>query len=681
MKIVNTESGTALQLAPDTQLSVERTNPFFHEYGEQTLPVSIPDSPHNRKVLKQPEMISRRIKPSLMDATIQDGEYFIKCRQAVLEVNPGEKIETSFYMNEGSLFSRLTDTYITEVFRDEKVPGISTVDDAIEYCRNLLVTGGNEMFSCFPVMLPSVEYKLGESTMSENRFINQVDRTGSSVTFYNAVARTEHVDEQEIYLLPGFYISPFLKANYVLKRLFAYFGYTLQENFFTQTHPFPSMVFINNVADAIVTGYIKLDQLIPQVTCNTILDLFRKKFACEFLPDEVHRTVSIVLMKDVLSSKADYNLTDKLVGRLKVEFPDNYQQIILEPEHRVADEMEMYDSLPLIKSKYPLAMYDDASGSFYRIGYHYGLFLFDRIWSRKFDFVGASDQRYYEGGNLPTKKITIPEAIPLCSSLSTTYFNSVVEFPLFIGKGRFLNSSMQDPTSADGNVTASEDVPMYLMLAFSDYLGWAGYTVGTVTAYSSKPITEDSPTFGWPEQFSEYALIYNGPNGIFERFYRPWDDILRNSMHKVKASLLLDQHSKLVIPATGKVSISGIDLLIDKLAYTIGGRNKPVESEFYTVQLYEPVSTAKSIYELMATDDTGYEWVTKELEHEISASEYENSEIKDVEIKTVFPSLPLPEYVGKRMYLQNSAICTGLSGYYKYYFISCWLEVQPKTST
>ena len=48
MKIVHTNSGQAYQLKPGAQLEVERTNLFFNEYGEQTLPIELPDTDVNR---------------------------------------------------------------------------------------------------------------------------------------------------------------------------------------------------------------------------------------------------------------------------------------------------------------------------------------------------------------------------------------------------------------------------------------------------------------------------------------------------------------------------------------------------------------------------------------------------------------------------------------------------------
>ena len=77
MKIINTESGKAYQLFPDTELSIERTNPFFNDYGEQTLPVSLPDSEYNRSILNQPDRVNRKNKVIFHDTSIQDGEYFV----------------------------------------------------------------------------------------------------------------------------------------------------------------------------------------------------------------------------------------------------------------------------------------------------------------------------------------------------------------------------------------------------------------------------------------------------------------------------------------------------------------------------------------------------------------------------------------------------------------------------
>ena len=78
MKIVNLNSGLPYHLNPDTQLEVERTNLFFNEWGEQTLPIDLPDTDHNRRILEYPDLLSSLKKPSTrIPVTIQDGEYFM----------------------------------------------------------------------------------------------------------------------------------------------------------------------------------------------------------------------------------------------------------------------------------------------------------------------------------------------------------------------------------------------------------------------------------------------------------------------------------------------------------------------------------------------------------------------------------------------------------------------------
>lgn len=54
MKITNVDKGKAYHLSSDTMLQVERPNLFFNEYGEQTNPVSLPNTDANREILDYP---------------------------------------------------------------------------------------------------------------------------------------------------------------------------------------------------------------------------------------------------------------------------------------------------------------------------------------------------------------------------------------------------------------------------------------------------------------------------------------------------------------------------------------------------------------------------------------------------------------------------------------------------
>ena len=632
MKIINTESGKAYQLFPDTELSVERTNPFLNDYGEQTLPVSLPDSEYNRSMMNHPNKVNRKNKIAFYDVSIQDGEYFVPSRQAILSVTPDDKIETSFYMNEGSFYSRLENTYMEDVFGEETVPGVNDLDSAINFIKSLFRSDNSE-FAVFQVEI------------SNERFMN---------VYYNGTLMAESeqketIDGKEITVPRGFYLSPFLKANFVLKRIFAYFGYTLLDNFFTTTEQFRKMVFINNVADAVVTGKIYYSQLLPNVTCKEMLELFRKKFMCEFITDEVEKTVRIVLFNELLSSQAYSDYSSKLVDKLSIEYPEEYRQLILQARDSIGSLT--FESIPEMKSKYSSVQFNSKRGEFYRYGYNLGTTFAGAI----YEVVADASQRYYEGGNLPTESVEIPECIPINKS-----------FFLYIGDEQFLNSSLQsdsESTSDTESETSSSGSKMYLMLAFAYCDGTTTY--GTVSNYISTGIIG-----GVEIKIGDYSLVYNGDEGIFEKFYRQYDTLLRNSLHTVKGNFLLSQDEKRNIPSIAMLDINGSRFLMNKMSYQLGGTRDITQIELLTLQLYEPVSNAKYISELLPGNN-GYAWEVKKEDRSISADEYKNSPYKNATYGFVYPPAPTPDKMGKRYFETKTAGQIGGV----YLLTTAWLEV------
>ena len=152
MKITNLDKGMAYQLAEGAKLEVERTNPFFNDYGESTTPLDIPASDHNRMILGYPDTFGRREKMVANNVSIEDGEYFAQCRQIVLSAQHKGNISSSFYINDGSFYSKIQDVKLKDLFKDEMVPGCNTVDECIAFCRSL-IDGSNENYGIFPVLL------------------------------------------------------------------------------------------------------------------------------------------------------------------------------------------------------------------------------------------------------------------------------------------------------------------------------------------------------------------------------------------------------------------------------------------------------------------------------------------------------------------------------------------------
>lgn len=704
MRIINLKHGEDYNLRPDTQIQVERTNPFFNDFGEQTTPLELPASERNRRLLGFPDTFGRREKMKAEDVAIQDGEYFAQCRQILLSAQYKGSISTSFYINDGSFYSRIQKVKLKDIFKDEFIPGVNTVEQGIAFCRSLR-DNKNEQYTIFPVLLTDdsgvnlgFNYKFlnayGKNTGLKSKskwmwkdgkmsYVNYTtvsaflpDINDSDCDFYNAIQRTEYVNEVPITLAPGYYISPFIRVNYLLQRIFAYFGYTLQSNFFTQTEPFTKMVVINNVIDVLVNGKIRLSDLVPDGTCADFLTVIRKKFCCEFTSDEGQHTANIIFLRDTLNELPENDLTSCVTQEPIVVYKTekDYKRITLDAEDKLdTDISDSYDDIDAMVKACPGAYFNPVDGAFYKQG-----------WSGDYEVItkiGEASQAYNTGGELETKELKIPELIPEFRKLTykATVDDEDVECDLgnhlYIGSYIARNSKMV--VAGEDKETASESASKQkTILAFS-YLS-EERPEGTISAY-------DIHNAEHPQIF-DYALYYNGPFGIFEKFYRDYDLLLRNSLHEMKVKLLLSQSQKQNLPAYAKIMIRGVAFFFNKLKFTLGGKNEPVESQLYTIALMQPVINAPMVNQQLKAMDTPYKWVGHEKQTEVSSSDYENAGLdKNRTFTTIYPPIPSAEYLGKPYGKQISYTSqkTRHASFWrhskwKYTRTEVWLECVPK---
>lgn len=673
MRVTNLEKGEDYNLKPDTQIQIERTNPFFNNYGEQSTPLELPASDHNRRLLNFPDMLAQRRKAQLIDVTIQDGEYFAQCRQMVLSAQYKGDIATSFYINDGSFYSKIQNIKLKEVFKGEFIPGVNTVEQGIEFCRKLR-DNTNDKFTIFPILVTddsgdanAYNYKIINAFGWEAPLQNEPPRVltnglfkkkekgapvsafipdvgGELCDFYNAVERTEYVDNIPIRLKPGYYISPFIRANYLLQRIFKYFGYTLQDNFFSITEPFDKMAVLNNVIDVLVNGKIKVADLVPDVTCTDFLEVFRKKFCCEFSADEGSREVKVVFLREILQNVPSEDLTNCITEEPTVIYKSekDYQRIILRAANKLdAESTDSYDDLKSMYYANPGALFNPVEGTFYKVGFSGAYEVITKI--------GEAAQDYNTGEHLALKEIKVPELIPEFRMLTvkTKGEKRTTELGKFLYVGNYIavNSKMV-VTGSDKKETSEKPVKQNTMLAFTYYD--LDQTRATISPYR---VVNDSNHV----KLFDYALYYNGSDGIYEKFYRPYDLMLRNSLHDMKVKLLLSLSQKQNLPAVAKVVIRGTPFFFNKLKFTLGGKNEPIESEFKTISLMEPIVEAPKIQDILVNMVAEYKWVPKVTQEHVSREAYETSgKDKDRTFVTIYPPLPSKEFVGKKYGLQTS---------------------------
>lgn len=718
MKITNLDKGKAYQLGEDAKLEVERTNPFFNDYGETTTPLDIPASDYNRMILNYPDTFGLREKMVATNVSIEDGEYFAQCRQIILSAQHKGNISSSFYINDGSFYSKIQNVKLKSIFKDEMIPGCTTVDECIEFCESL-VGGKNENYDIFPVLLTDdsgidTEYtykilnKLGRSDYLPNanywrykdgggyEYVSAPRKYGFVLVgtgtryFWNKFPTTEYVNEIPISLDKGYYISPFIRANYVLKRVFKYFGYDLKENFFTKTEPFNKMVLLNNVIDVMVNGHIRIEDLLPDVSVSDFLSVFRKKFLCEFVSDEGTHTADIIFLRDAIDSAPVADLTRQVTEEptLSYKTASDYKRVVLRAKQQVDSEAEdSYDNIKDMVAKNSGAYFSNEYGCFYKDGY-------SGNYKTKVK-IGECSQGYDSGeDDIDTQDVEIPEMIPevrmlqyIQESDGETITRDMGRW-LYVGDYVTLNSSMKVSTE-DNSETSEETSTTPVMLAFP-YIGTDYMPCGTVTAYDihSYPFAgfgSQAQGAQAPKKLFDYSLVYNGEDGIYEKFYRQYDLLLRNSLQELKVKLLLSQSQKQNLPSYAKVVIRGVSFFFNKLKFTLGGKSEPTESELRTIALTTPVNEAESLEDIMPAMTCKYEWRGHEETVEVSENDYRTAgKDQDRTFKIIYPPLPSAEYVGKKYGLQKSYVSQKTRhatmfrhSKWVYHCTTVWLECVP----
>lgn len=710
MRITNLEKGEAYQLPEGAKMEIERTNPFFNDYGEQSIPLDLPASEHNRRLLGYPDMFGRMDKMAKTKASIQDGEYFAQCQQFVLSAQHKGNISTTFYINDGSFYARVQNIKLRDIFADDIITfsgsDIPTrVKNGIAFCKNLR-SGTDERFAIFPVLLTDdsgidsgYNYKIlnafgkqvtrtmylrseagwgGGTPPHEEVSLFLPDSTDDGSDFYNAQERVEYVNEIAISLAAGYYISPFVRTNYVLKKIFKHFGYTLKDNFFTETEPFNNMVLLNNVIDVLANGQLKVADLLPDVTVSDFLSVFRKKFCCEFTPDEGTMIADVVFLRDVVASKPVADLTQCLTAEPTIQYKSakEFKRVILSSKNTLdSDAEDSYDNIKSLLSNNPGAYIDYYTGAFYKTG-------FSGNYSTKTKLAEAS-MPYDTGEDTEEQKIEIPDCMPEFRTLlyhgdidGNGYDYTMGQW-LYVGGYTTLNSKLT-MTGDDDQDTEGDYDKALPMLAFAYMSGTK--PAGTISAY-------DLQSTAKPRIF-DYALYYYGEDGIFEKFYRDCDTLYRNSLQQLKMKLLLSQSQKQNLSAYAKVVVRGVAFFFNKLKFSLGGKDEPIESEMLTIALTDPVAEAKHITEMLPTMTAKYKWVGKIQEAEVSKDDYENSGVnKDRTFTVVYPPTPTAEWVGKEYGKQVSYTSQKIQhatmfrhAKWKYTKTTCWLTAVSATS-
>lgn len=634
MKIRDIQTGELYQLAPGSTLEIERTNPFFSDGGEQSLPMELPDTPQNRRLTGHPaELANSHRPPSGRYVEIEDGAYHVRARQMILSARRHGSISTSYLLEQSDLYARIGDTQLADLFGDDMVPDIATIDEAIEWLDGLKDHSDPD-YDIFPVAMTGTTdgrtfgYRLMNA---RGRIFSYYDESGQefwpspsgdsprlgNAIWLNAEDRTQdtYYNDTSLNLQKGYYMSPFIRVISVLRQMLLKFGYTLEH----EIDPvIDRMVFVNNTIDAIVSGTgILIRDLLPSCSCSDVLDLMRYKFGQEFVVDERGGRVTMLSFRDFAEQEA-VDITPYLADEPEVEYPESRTRIVMNPAGSRSGK-----SVPAVMEellKYPDVRWNSVLGCWTATG----KCGYEAITENVVDGTVGYDTGETSGDvAYGTEDMKSPDIIPSFVALTDAGQRQASPVALtewtfpFIGDERALHSRMSDEQENDAD-PAEEETPaldMMIMLPFTDY---AGFPRGGLTDYDYYKYYVDgsvrSAGIGG-------SLSYHGDDGLFERYWRVRDSLHRNALCSVRTRLILPSALKMSLSPLSRILIRNSPCIPDTLSITLGDDDASTESTFLSTSIQEPVIEAPAVSHFRPS--TGYRWQLQRIYREITQHDYE----------------------------------------------------------
>ena len=529
-----------LDLNPDTSLSVEFTNPFFAERGSSSLPLDIPASSHNLRLLQFPGTLQAAQTWNTSFQVLVSTDVFQSLATLKILALSHDNISVSILFAETAFYNAIADTLLPDIFSQTKQFPLEGRD----IYTYLALVGHNYIsdndIAIFPVQTDRIPL---------NNFDTTTILTDTSLNlqyhpFIAASAREITIDDTAYNAPPGFGIAPFLYLKSVLLHIFSYYGYSMID-----TDLFNDVVVPNTTADAILDGNILYSRLLPTVSISDFLFAVRSQFAADFfiLPDA---TVKWYTLNDIFSAPPSADFSEKLAAPLSLTIasPQAVQLLPTLTNQDTTLPVNSYDALKLLDG----FAGKDSLDTLYRDCRDTPFGPYNNYLRRAFDGAWIADNAY---------NIYIHNAIPVYAPDGYTPFTPTGDFSLptmiprgygtayfsipYIGNFRHIISTISVTNDDETKILeTNSDVPV--MFLFDSH----GTIDDTIHQQLGKPfnkgttfivddvaaIYEDKPLI---EVCQARSLAPGGPFGTFSRLYSLYDEILRLSWHKIKASLSL----------------------------------------------------------------------------------------------------------------------------------------------
>ena len=579
-----------LSLPDDFSFEIEKNSAFFSDEGSSSVAATLPATPENLAILAHPTRPARsRRWPGLHPATLSHG-IFQKSGQLFVESASPDGISFALALEDSDFYSQYADTPLKEIFATKVLTTYSTPQAWYDWLFQVYTGDVVNDLRVIPVAV---------SKTDRGYQVNNEPVQASAATWPLAHApRTAFEGNEEINVPEGYGIAPFLLLSAFLQQLFQLCGYTVRNNCFATDDGLNRLILLHNTSDVICKGRIDYSDLVPGKTVGELLEWLRVKFHAQIICNPAATTVDIVLLEDILSGSVDYDLTGRQLENLVSSF-QRASRVVIRPNtslEKAAAAAETEDDL--IK-KYgalvEVAEYETWPELCLVLRKATGRYYLSRAKMTGIIRTGADGS---SGGasdaDLGTNffahdRRDTPEADEMSPDdlVPPMVFVGQVLMP-YIGDRRHRNTSYKD---SERDEEQEFIVVEYAGRSTSSNVGSIGARSGGGRRGEGQGSAAGKYFYGTTQKYDNTGALRSGrynitPDGIFERYFRRYDTMLRNGLIKLSGQFDIPVEALFQWNLYALKLHHGQQLLPVKLTYGVGRQTRCLSAEFYLVKNY-----------------------------------------------------------------------------------------------
>lgn len=604
---VKNASGT-FDLPNDFNIEIEDTSPLYNERGSQSVAATLPASRNNLELVRHIHRLDTDHAPIANDRVIvSDGVYNRIGKMNITQASRSGGIVCNIGFDESEIYSIWNAVSLRTLDAPVLRPGsTSAVITLLESIMN--ETHIEDGLAVFPicVAMPSKTETVNEKEVTTYypEYINKITRFNDTYKLVGYARQETFLINNEPVLTSvpeGYGVTAFLKVSWLLNFIFRKYGYTVTENPFS-THPQLSrLVVLNNMADACVKGFLNYSDLMPDCTINEFLQALYCRFGMIYFVDGKTKSVKLKFIKDLIAAPAtkDWTLLKAAVPLINYNAP---QQLKLSAGTSIAGPYQDIVAAPAAESldKF-LKPYNYVISSNYEKGYLYysnynGVYTVRNIYTKQLEARSSDFFPWDKGSNIGYMEIS---SVDECLPVKGSYPDSQPACPAYLlGKvHKYTNIS-----SADVELSDEQNTQTPLCFCFAFPRNSSSFPYGSPRCYTAigSPVTVDGHTF-------DISMTFVGDNGLFNRFWKGFDAIIRYANHTIEASLHLNHNQLLNSDFSQSINIDGQKLLLDNFRYTLPlSLTRPTTVYLRTLKLLAPFDQDKD--QGIHTTEQLYQW-------------------------------------------------------------------------